>query len=163
MRDQQLPVNKCVYLSVSRLLGPCVLFLSPHQPYSFSCCFDWCAAASRSPDYCPSHSLLLPSLIVPLCIYLVLSPLSFSPLFFILHAFFCCLFILTPPSPPPALFSSDTHTHTQSDAKTPSLTSQMSTLLSSCPHSSFLSGSVSASDSVTNGTASFSTAVIPQR
>lgn len=51
------------------------------------------------------------------------------------------LFILTPLSPP----RPHSHqTHTESDAQTPSLTSPMSTLLSSCPHSDFLSGSVSA-------------------
>lgn len=68
------------------------------------------------------------------------------------------LFILTPPTPPPASFSSDdTHTHTNS---IPHISNEyLVIILSPQWLSVWLRLS---SDSVTNGTTSFSTAAIPQ-
>lgn len=50
----------------------------------------------------------------------------------------------------------------QSDGQTPLLKSPLSTLLSSCPHSSSLSGCRLTSESVSNGTTSSATAAITQ-
>lgn len=110
---------------------------------------DLCVSVQPSLDYCPSHSHFLPSLIVPLSICLVLSP----PSFFFLDRrpppvsdsprVARSPFILTPPSPP-FLCTGLIRQTQESNAQTPCLTSPMSTLLSSCPHSRFLSGSVSA-------------------
>lgn len=90
---------------------------------------------------CSSVSLF-PSLFVSSYLPYPFSSLNHSSLFLILHTFSLPpLFILTPLSPPQPRSH---QTHTENDAQTPSLTSPMSTLLSSCPHSGFLSGSVSA-------------------
>lgn len=137
-----------VSLSVSRQTLSCL-----------SVRFDWPALVLPSPDYCPSHSLLLPE---SHCSLLYLSHLisairSPPPLFFILHAFSLSFFILTPPSPPPAPFSS----HTERCTNTiPHISNEyLVIILSPQRLSVWLRLS---SDSVTNGTASFSTAAIPQ-
>lgn len=144
----------------------CVLFYlsAPRQLYCFSRCFDSSVSETPPPGYGPSHSLVLPGLIVPLCIYLVLSPPSFPPLFFILHAASCSHFILTPPSPPPGSFSSllaHTHPHKCDVANTiPHISNEYFVIiLSPLQLSVWLRLS---SDSVTNGTTSFLTAAIPQ-
>lgn len=125
----------CVLLSLR--LSATHLLQSLLWSVSFSVAFPW--LLSQSLPLAPqSHcSLLYLSRLISLILFPPLTvSLSFStpppPL---------SLFILTPPSPP---LPHSHQTHTESDAQTPSLTSPMSTLLSSCPHSGFLSGSVSA-------------------
>lgn len=95
-------------------------------------------------DYCPHHSI---AFVAPPIRHMLSPTHPFSSLTFrsLSHSprFPCSHFIVTPPSPPPPLPRSHQE-NTESDAQAPSLTSPMSTLLSSCPHSGFLSGSVSA-------------------
>lgn len=116
------------------------LFLSCN---CFSCCFDSCFSFAF-PWLLPHSLPLAPQChCSPLYLSCLISPSS--PPFHSPRLRF--LFILTPTSPPPASLPPNTHAHKGTHAHTqsdPFLTSPMSTLLSSCPRSSFLSGSISA-------------------
>lgn len=113
-----------------------------------------------------SHSLLLPpALFVPLSICLLLSPpssllLHCFPLFLILHASFSLSEPLHLSLRPPPPFSSDTHREWCTNTIPHISNEYLVIILSPQRLSVWLRLSL---DSVTNGTASFSTAAIPQR
>lgn len=140
-----LAVRVSLRLSPNSLLPQCPLWLA-----RFGVAIPW--LLSQSLPLAPRVSLF-PSLFVSSYLRHPFPP----PLFFILHAFSLSFFILTPPSPPPAPFSS----HTERCTNTiPHISNEyLVIILSPQRLSVWLRLS---SDSVTNGTASFSTAAIPQ-